>query len=141
MFNQNKPNKKIMNRQYLNRSYLNKQYQGGMTAAGWLIIMAIVLFFMYLAIKLVPSYMEYFSIKSSIESVAQEKDSRSAKSEIERLISGRFNINNIEIVKAKDVVIRDITGGKALYIEYEDRIQLFGNISAVLAYKIEEPLN
>ena len=131
MFNQNRPKKKIMTR----------QYQGGMTAAGWLIIMAIVLFFMYLGIKLVPAYMEYFSIKSSLESVAEETNSGSTKSEIERLISGRFSVNNIDIVEPKDVEIKDITGGKALYLEYESRISLFGNISALLEFKHEEPLN
>ncbi|AOE50398.1 DUF4845 domain-containing protein [Kangiella sediminilitoris] len=131
MFGQEKLNKKIMNR----------QYQGGMTAAGWLIIMGIVLFFMYLAIKLVPAYMEFFSIKSSIESVALETSSSSSKSEIERLISGRFNINNIDIIKADDVDIKEITGGRALYVEYESRIALFGNVSALLEFKHEEPLN
>lgn len=131
MFGQNKLNKKVMNR----------QYQGGMTAAGWLIIMAIVLFFMYLAIKLVPAYMEFFSIKSSIESVAQETNSSSSKSEIHRLVSGRFSVNSIDIIKAKDVKLKEITGGRALYVEYEDRIPLFGNISALLEFKHEEPLN
>ncbi|WP_223669532.1 DUF4845 domain-containing protein [Kangiella shandongensis] len=131
MFGQNKLNKKVMNR----------QYQGGMTAAGWLIIMSIVLFFMYLAIKLVPAYMEFFSIKSSIESVAQETNSSSSKSEIHRLISGRFSVNNIEIIKVDDVELKEITGGRALYVEYESRIALFGNINALLEFKHEEPLN
>lgn len=135
MFSQNKLNRKVMNRRYM------KQNQAGMTAAGWLIIMAIVLFFMYLAIKLVPAYMEYFSIKSSLESVAEETNSSTSKSELERLISGRLNINNIDIVKAEDIEIKDITGGKALYLEYENRISLFGNISALLEFKHEEPLN
>ena len=71
MFSQNKLNKKVMS-----RKYLNKKQQNGMTAAGWLIIMAIVLFFMYLGIKLVPAYMEFFSIKNSIESVAEETSRR-----------------------------------------------------------------
>lgn len=125
----------------MNRTYLNKQYQGGMTAAGWLIIMAIVLFFMYLAIKLVPAYMEYFTIKSALKSVAEESTSSTSKSDIKRYISGRFSVNSIDIVKTDDVEIKDIVDGKALYIEYENRISLFGNISALLEFKHEEPLN
>lgn len=125
----------------MNRTYLNKQYQGGMTAAGWLIIMAIVLFFMYLAIKLAPAYMEYFSIKSSLKSVAEESTSSTSKSDIKRYVAGRFSVNSIDIVKPDDVEIKDVTGGKALYIEYENRISLFGNISALLEFQHEEPLN
>ena len=131
----------MFGRQQAKKTIMNKQYQGGMTAAGWLIIMAIVLFFMYLAIKLVPAYMEYFTIKSALESVAEEADSRSSKSQIQRLISGRFSVNNIDIVDTDDVEIKDITGGKALYIEYENRISLFGNVSALVEFKHEEPLN
>ncbi|GAA4349960.1 DUF4845 domain-containing protein [Kangiella taiwanensis] len=131
----------MFGRQQAKNKIMNRQYQDGMTAAGWMIIMAIVLFFMYLAIKLVPAYMEYFSIKSSIQSVAEEADSNSSKSDIERLVAGRFSVNNIDIIKAKDVEIKEITGGKALYVEYENRISLFGNVSALVEFKHEEPLN
>lgn len=130
MFDKNKLNSKAMNR----------QYQGGMTAAGWLIIMAIVLFFMYLVIKLVPAYIEYFSIKSSLVSVAEEADSDTSKSDLKRLIAGRFNVNSIEIIKVEDVQVKEITGGKALYFEYNNKISLFGNISALIEFKHEEPL-
>ncbi len=131
----------MFGRQQAKKAIMNRQYQNGMTAAGWLIIMAIVLFFMYLAIKLAPAYMEYFTIKSSLESVAEEADSRTSKSDIERLISGRFSVNNIDIVEPEDIEIRDVTGGKALYLEYENRISLFGNVSALVEFKHEEPLN
>lgn len=131
----------MFGRQQAKNKIMNRQYQDGMTAAGWMIIMAIVLFFMYLAIKLVPAYMEYFSIKSSIQSVAEEADSNSSKSDIERLVAGRFSVNNIDIIKAKDVEVKEITGGKALYVEYENRISLFGNVSALVEFKHEEPLN
>lgn len=141
MNEQNNLNTKAMSRQPSSKRSLNRQHQNGMTAAGWLIIMAIVLFFMYLAIKLIPAYMEFFSIKSSLESVAEQTNSSTSKSEFQRLISGRLNINNIDIIKAEDVVIKDITGGKALYIEYENKIALFGNISASIDFKHEEPLN
>ncbi|GAA4363566.1 DUF4845 domain-containing protein [Kangiella marina] len=131
----------MFGRQQAKRNIMNRQYQNGMTAAGWLIIMAIVLFFMYLAIKLIPAYMEFFSIKSSLESVAEETNSNSSKSDLQRLISGRFSVNNIDIIKTDDVEIKDITGGKALYVEYENRISLFGNVSALVEFKHEEPLN
>lgn len=131
----------MFGRQQAKKAIMNRQYQNGMTAAGWLIIMAIVLFFMYLAIKLVPAYMEYFSIKNSLESVAEETNSRSSKSDIRRLIAGRFGVNSIDSVKPDDVEVKDITGGKALYIEYENRISLFGNVSALVEFKHEEPLN
>lgn len=120
---------------------LNKKYQDGMTGAGWVIVLAIVLFFMFMFIKLTPAYLEYFSIKSSMASVAEQNVSNSSTGEIRRLLEGRFNINEVKSVKASDAKIKDITGGRALYIKYERRISLFGNISALLEFEHEVPLN
>lgn len=120
---------------------LNKKYQDGMTGAGWVIVLAIVLFFMFMLIKLTPAYLEYFSIKSSMASVAEQNVGNSSTGEIRRLLEGRFNINEVKSVKASDAKIKDITGGRALYIKYERRIPLFGNISALLEFENEVPLN
>ncbi|NVK21083.1 MAG: DUF4845 domain-containing protein [Kangiellaceae bacterium] len=114
---------------------LNRNYQNGMTAAGWLIIMAIVLFFIYLAIKLVPAYMEFGSIKSSMASVAEQKVTE--KREVIRLLEGRFNVNSVTSIKAKDAKIKEATGGKALEVKYEKKIELFGNVSALLDFQHE----
>lgn len=120
---------------------LNRKYQDGMTGAGWVIVLAIVLFFMFMLIKLTPAYLEYFSIKSSMASVAEQNVGNSSTGEIRRLLEGRFNINEVKSVKASDAKIKDITGGRALYIKYERRISLFGNISALLEFEHEVPLN
>lgn len=119
---------------------LNRKYQDGMTGAGWVIVLAIVLFFMFMLIKLTPAYLEYFSIKSSMSSVAEQNVGNSSTGEIRRLLEGRFNINEVKSVKASDAKVKDITGGRALYIKYERRIPLFGNISALLEFENEVPL-
>lgn len=112
---------------------LNRQYQDGMTAAGWLIIIGLVIFFIFLAIKLVPAYMEFGSIKSSLNSVAEQKYTN--KNDTYKLINGRFNINNIDVVKATDVKILETSTGKELSLEYEKRVALFGNISALMDFQ------
>lgn len=119
---------------------LNRKYQDGMTGAGWIIILAIVLFFMFMLIKLTPAYIEYFSIKSSMSSVAEQGVSNSSTGEIRRLLEGRFTVNDVTSIKASDAQVKDITGGRALYVKYERRIPLFGNISALLEFENEVQL-
>lgn len=119
---------------------LNRKKQDGMTAAGWMIIMSLVLFFAFLVVKLVPAYMEFGSIKSSMESVKEQNIQGSSIKEIRKLIAGRFTVNNVTSIKAEDVKLIDVTGGKAIFVEYEKKIPLFGNVNALLDFKNEVPL-
>ena len=43
-----------------------------MTAIGWLIVLALVAYFVMLALRLGPVYMEYFAVSDSIESLKDE---------------------------------------------------------------------
>lgn len=119
---------------------LNRKNQEGITGAGWIIVLAIVLFFMFMLIKLTPAYLEYFSIKNSMASVAEQNVANSSTGEIRRLLAGRLNINDVESIKASDAQVKDVTGGRALYVKYERRIPLFGNISALLEFENEVQL-
>ncbi len=119
---------------------LNRNKIAGMTAAGWLIIVMVVLFFIYLAIKLVPVYMEYGSVKSSMTSLYEQKVTGKTNNEIKQLLQNRFNINNIDSVKGKDVLIKATPQGKTMVLKYEKKVELFGNVSALVEFENEQPL-
>ncbi len=119
---------------------LNRNKIAGMTAAGWLIIVMVVLFFIYLAIKLVPVYMEYGSVKSSMTSLYEQKVTGKTNNEIKQLLQNRFNINSIDSVKGKDVLIKATPQGKTMVLKYEKKVELFGNISALVEFENEQPL-
>lgn len=119
---------------------LNKNKQSGVTGIGWLIIIGIVLFFMYLGVKLVPAYMEFYSIKSSMVSVTEEVEANASKSRVRKLLGGRFTVNSIDVVKPSDAEFKDTTEGKVLSLTYEKKISLFGNVSALLDFHHEERL-
>ena len=46
--------------------------QKGVTAIGWLIILALIGFFVMLTLKMLPSYLEYFKVVSTLESLEKE---------------------------------------------------------------------
>jgi Tfp pilus assembly protein PilE len=43
--------------------------QKGMTAIGWLIVLALIGFFVLLTLKMLPSYLEYYKIVSTLDSL------------------------------------------------------------------------
>jgi Tfp pilus assembly major pilin PilA len=46
--------------------------QKGMTFIGWVVILALVLSYVYIGIKVVPAYVEFFSVKKILATMARE---------------------------------------------------------------------
>ncbi len=124
----------------LNKNLSMKQKIQGATAAGWLIIVMVVLFFIYITIKLVPVYMEYGSVKSSMTSLYEQKVAGETNKKIKSLLQNRFNINSIDSVKGEDATIKDTANGKVIVIKYDKKVSLFGNVSALVEFEHEQPL-
>ena len=47
--------------------------QRGMAVTSWIIVIAVVLFFTLLGIKMIPTYIEFYSISKILESVAEDR--------------------------------------------------------------------
>ncbi len=122
------------------KKMLNNKYLQGATAAGWLIIVMVVLFFIYITIKLVPVYMEYGSIKSSMTSLYEQKVAGETNGKIKDLLQRRFDINSIDSIKGRDAKIKATPQGKTLVIKYDKVVPLFGNVSALVQFEHEQPL-
>jgi hypothetical protein len=77
-------------------------------------------------------YLDYFSVQSTLESLTKQPEAgRMSKSDIQNSIQRRFDVDYIEVVKAKDVKIRPGRNGKVVQIVYEDRRPLFANLEIV----------
>ena len=49
-----------------------KRAQGGMTLIGFIIVLAVAGVFIYMGMKVVPMYSEYYAVKQSLEGLAGE---------------------------------------------------------------------
>jgi len=109
------------------------QRQKGMTAIGWLIVLGLIGFFTLLTLKMSPSYMEYYKIVSTLDSLEQESGIQSP-ADIRRLLNRRFNISYVETINENDVKIT--TAGPLFKVtaKYDSRVHLFGNVYVVMAF-------
>jgi len=65
--------------------------QNGMTMLGFLITLAVVMFFLYSAMKIVPMYIEFYSVKKALASIANGYDKASgtiADANVTALLAG-----------------------------------------------------
>jgi len=106
--------------------------QAGVTAIGWVIILALIGFFVLLTLKMLPSYLEYFKVVSSLESL--EKESLASPGEIRKLLEKRFNIDYVTSISAQQVKITRQGEGFIVDAGYDSRVHLFANIDVLMSF-------
>jgi len=114
--------------------------QGGMTLIGFLFVLTAALFVAYIGMKLVPIYLNHFSVVSVLESMAEEPGAANmSEGRIRDLLSRKFTTSYVKHVRPQDVqIVRG--GGTRLVATYEVRVSLIGNLDAVAKFQREQPL-
>ena len=120
----------------------DSETQRGMTVIGMLLLLIVIAFMALIAMKVVPMYIQYFSIKSTIESIRKEPQlAQMSTQDIQNAIQKRFDIGYVDNITARDLKIRNENRGRVLDLEYQDERELFYGLSIVLKANESIPLN
>jgi Tfp pilus assembly major pilin PilA len=106
----------------------------GLTLIGFLIVLGVAGFFAYLAMRLLPMYVEYFGVVKAMEMVKNEPGSaQKSVEEIRRDLSGKFDTQYVDdnSVPPQAISVRREAGGATLRIAYEKRVNFLYNIDLV----------
>ena len=118
-----------------------KRTQRGMTLIGFIIVLAVVGIFAYVAMKLVPMYSEYYAVKSALKGLQAEPGiANRDPAKIQDLFFRRLYISYAENVKAENVKIERIDGGWTMSVDYEVRKPLMLNLDVVGKFSTSERL-
>jgi hypothetical protein len=110
--------------------------QRGMTAIGWLLVLGILAFFVMLVLRLLPGNLEYYKVKSVIESMKSEPYIASkTPQEIRNMLQRRIEVNTIDSITAKDIQIEQKSGKTTITADYEVRVNIMGDTDAVTKFK------
>ncbi|MRX27347.1 DUF4845 domain-containing protein [Kangiella sp. HZ709] len=120
---------------------LNIRKVAGMTAAGWMIIIAVVLFFSYLAIKIIPAYVENGNVVSLMKSTADLGISQESNKEILKKFQTKIGFARMTKLLNKDNYrIEQEATGKYLIVDYDKKLSMFGNISVLIEFEHKQKL-
>jgi hypothetical protein len=110
--------------------------QQGMGFAGVLLLLIAIVFVAIIGMKLVPAYIEYFSIKNAVTSLTQSGELRGATvADVRKAFDRRLTIDyNITAIKPEDLEITKDGNEVVIAFAYEKRIPLFYNISVVIDF-------
>lgn len=113
----------------------------GMTLIGFIIVLALVLFAAYLGIKLVPIYLNHYSVVSEMRAVAAQPGAANMPPQtIRRNLMSRLEVSYVSHVRPEDIRV-ERGQGVNLVVSYEVQEHLIGNIDAVIRFERVEPLS
>lgn len=107
--------------------------QAGVTAIGWMIILGLMGFFVFLTLKMLPSYLDYFKVVSALESV--EKKTASSPMEIRKHIGRQFDVSFVHAITPKQIKIKNMGQAFNVIAKYDDRVHLFANVDVVMSFE------
>jgi lipopolysaccharide export LptBFGC system permease protein LptF len=105
--------------------------QQGLSLVGLIFLLAIVGFFAVLGLKVVPTYIEYRAVANAIKTA---KAAGSTVLEIRTSFDKNANVNYIESITGKDLLIDKDNGELEVSFAYQKKIPLVGPASLVLDY-------
>lgn len=99
---------------------MNRHSQKGLTTIGWILVIAIFGGIVLTGLKILPMYLDYFNVKSVVDSVANDPaiDPKS-KRDLWDSISKRLRINSVRYIKREDVGFSRKEGVTTITVDYK----------------------
>ena len=109
--------------------------QRGMTPIGWILVFLLIAFFALIALKLVPIYIESFSVGAVISDLHKEPGISSMTSrEIVNIVEKRLDINSVTSVSGDDILVDKLGNSLTITADYEVREPMLGNVEIVVSF-------
>lgn len=115
--------------------------QRGMTLTGWMTVVALVIFFALLGLRIVPIYLENLTVKDVVEALEEEPliTKRSAR-EVKSMIMSRLDINGVYDLKSDQVTVKKSPGVMTIDITYTVQKKLVGNMDLLVSFSEKKEL-
>ncbi|MBB1089021.1 DUF4845 domain-containing protein [Lysobacter sp. SG-8] len=119
-----------------------KRMQGGMTLIGFIIVLAVAGVFIYMGMKLIPMYSEYYSVKRALSEMSTDAEVQVADpAKIRDLFFRRLYVSYAENVEKDDFKIARKDAGWEITVDYEVRKPLIGNLDVVGHFTAKQKIN
>ncbi|CAA0080574.1 DUF4845 domain-containing protein [Zhongshania aliphaticivorans] len=112
-----------------------KTTQTGMGMISTLVVLVVVIVFATIAVKLMPIYVDYWTLTRIITDVVdEERSDEPTPAGIRSDLSNRFITNRIEAISLRDIKISNDKKGVVIDARYEKRTPIMFNVDAVVRF-------
>ena len=106
--------------------------QQGITLMGFVIVMIVLGFFAYLAMRMIPMFEEYYGISKALDAVVQDPAITTAdEAKIRDMVSRHFETGYVDSITPKDIKITRRDKGIILSVVYDVSKPLAYNVNLV----------
>jgi hypothetical protein len=118
-----------------------KSRQSGITLIGFAIVLCVLGFFAFMAMKLVPSYIEFFGVKKAMTQIATSGGGNDLDS-IRRDLIFKMGFQYVDdaTISPKDITLDRSNNGAVLHVDYDKQIPFIYNIDFLLHFQNSVPL-
>ncbi|MCA1926020.1 MAG: DUF4845 domain-containing protein [Thiobacillus sp.] len=109
--------------------------QRGLTMFGFLFTAVVLVMIAMVAMKTVPAYIQFFSVKKVLAAMEQSGLEGKSNAEIRSDFDRRASVDYITAIKGADLVITRERGVPRVGVNYEFRTKLVGNVSLVVDFQ------
>jgi len=118
-----------------------RQKQSGITLVGFIVVLAVVGVFIYMGMKVIPMYTEYYSVKQAMAGLAEEPGiAQQEPGKVKDLLFRRLDISYASSIKPSHVKLVRKDAGYLMTVKYEVRRPLIANLDVVGRFEAEKEL-
>lgn len=110
--------------------------QRGLSMLSILTILFVASFFLTCGVKLVPLYLDAWTIDKAIKKGVETGEFKAlSASQITRKLTSTFDMNRVEAIKINDIKVKRLKNGEmSIDASYEKRVPLIQNIDVVVKF-------
>ncbi|MDR1074871.1 MAG: DUF4845 domain-containing protein [Xanthomonadaceae bacterium] len=120
-----------------------KRNQSGISLSGFLVTLIVLIFVVFIGMRLFPIYQSYFAVRSVMKEMAAEARSGSSlqPAQMQEEFFRRLYINySDDAVKRENIKFQQLPNGWRMQVDYESRRTLIGNLDVVGKFDTAEDL-
>jgi hypothetical protein len=109
--------------------------QQGLTMLSWMFVLGVAVFFALVAIKMVPTYIENYSVRQVLANMENDRTLRGGTAPaIRESFFKRLKINSVYEFDRSWIKISKQKDGNLVEVDYEIRKPVLGNVFIVMAF-------
>lgn len=113
--------------------------QRGISFIGFIVVLAVVGFFLFLGMRIGPTYMEYVTIRNAVKTVANQPPSADPGA-IREAIRRQMQIDYSANFRPEFVRVQRDSSGASILLKYEIRKPLIYNLDFVARFEYTAPI-
>jgi Tfp pilus assembly major pilin PilA len=110
-----------------------RQAQRGLSMIGFLFVAAVLLVTAMIAFRMIPSYIEYYTVQKALEGALADSNDLSTAT-IRRAMDRRLSADYADVVVGKDVEVTREGNKITASVGWEKRLPLVSNVSILLDF-------